>query len=107
MKARTRGVSLGSTLLVVVLVASLGLVLASSSVTHLQLMSQYSRSLRAQEFARSAAALGMERILRDRDLPNFGADRAIGETLKYGSESEGGCLTWTTAQRSLNPPIIC
>lgn len=67
MKPRS-GVALGTVLLAVVLLATLGMALASSGVVHLHLMTRSENDARARNLARSAVARGIERILDQHDF---------------------------------------
>lgn len=69
MKAR-RGVTLGTTLLLAVLVAALGLCLASASMTHLHLVSGNASTTRALDLARSAMATAIARLQSGHNLPD-------------------------------------
>ncbi|MBI3927772.1 MAG: hypothetical protein HY319_19685 [Armatimonadetes bacterium] len=81
----TQGIGLGTVLMVVAILATLGFALAGVSVTHLRLMSHASQEMEARNLARSAVARGLERILVDAD---FGADRADEDTVEVAfSES--------------------
>lgn len=70
--------SLGTTLLVVALVTTLGFALASLSVTHLNLMSSSSNRLQAKNLADSAVARAMEAVIDD---ITFGENGLPGDTL--------------------------
>lgn len=75
---KQRGISLGSTLLVVSLVACLGMAMASLSMTHLNLSSRTLNAARARDLARAVTALAIERIQSD---PTFGTEAGQERTL--------------------------
>ncbi len=54
--------ALGTTLVVAVLVATLGLIMASASITHLQLMARMHNEATARDLARSALHLAIDRV---------------------------------------------
>ncbi|MCE7872436.1 hypothetical protein DYH09_18940 [bacterium CPR1] len=60
-----RGVGLGTVLVVVALVGTLGMALAGVSVQHLSLMARSLNRSQALDLARSAMAMGLERVLTD------------------------------------------
>ncbi|GMU55829.1 MAG: hypothetical protein AMXMBFR33_49750 [Candidatus Xenobia bacterium] len=63
-----RGLGLGTALIVVALLATIGLLIASLSVTHLGLMARESNQAIAGDLARSVLALSVERIFRDKTV---------------------------------------
>lgn len=69
---RSQAVSLGVTLLIVLMLATLGLALARLSITHLHLNQRSSRELEATNLARSVVARAIQEIFDDR---TFGSTR--------------------------------
>ena len=89
-----RGVAMGTALVVAALVVTLGFALSSVSLAHLNLSTHHQSSARALQLARSALALGIEKVL-SRPQPDFGADRADGQIQHYGADPDGGWLTFS------------
>lgn len=77
-----RGISLGSTLLVVALLATLGFALAGVSISHLSLLAKTTGQQRAQNLARSVVAEAIARVLAD---PAYGKGRLPTEILEVKS----------------------
>lgn len=75
---RARGLSLGTVLIVTVLIATLGLALAGTSVTHLRLGQRVSHETRALNLARSVVAAGAESVFSDE---SYGESRSTGDSL--------------------------
>ncbi|MEW6278817.1 MAG: hypothetical protein AB1758_09360 [Candidatus Eremiobacterota bacterium] len=91
MKSR-QGVSFGTVLVVVALVMTLGFALAGVSVQHLNVMFQVTNRSQALDLARSAVALGMERVLTDNE---FGTRAGEDTTLTFtDSTGQQGRLTF-------------
>ncbi|MGE0494868.1 MAG: hypothetical protein AB7S38_37000 [Vulcanimicrobiota bacterium] len=84
---KKRGVSVGTTLLAVSLVAVLGFTLASLSVTHLSLTTREANSLQAHNLARSAVRQAMASILEQR---SFGLNGTAAENLTVRLEGSQG-----------------
>ncbi len=106
MKAR-RGIGLGTTLIVVALVATLGFIVASASVNHLQLMARSGNQAYASDLARSAVALALDRVFAQ---PEFGAPPTAGRTvtvhLPGAPEGSLGVLTFDPAEATaLEVPV--
>lgn len=95
---RAKGVGLGTVLVVVALVVTLGFALAGASVQHLGLQSRLTNGARALDMARAAANLGLERVLTDAD---YGKDPTA-DTLQEYTDSQGavGRLTFNPDQAS-------
>jgi len=98
---------MGTALLMVALIVTLAFSVTSLGVTHLNLTNRSSNSVRALNLARSAVALGYEKLLADSDL-RFGLDRAPGNLLTYAREGDkdGAFLTFSDADAApLGLPI--
>lgn len=92
---RRRGIGLGTTLIVVALVATLGFVVVSTSVSHLQVMSRTSNAALADDLARSALNLGLARIYQDRDFgTRTNEDRTLTVELPSAPAGSQGVLTF-------------
>lgn len=88
--------ALGTVLLAVALVSTLGLALASSSVVHLQLMSRTENVQAAENLARSAVARGIERVL---------VSQTFEGTVRFNRPEGEGLLTFSPDQaRDLQIP---
>lgn len=88
---------MGTALLMVALIVTLAFSVTSLGVSHLNLTNRSSNSVRALNLARSAVALGYEKLLADSEL-RYGQDRAPGNLLSYGVEDrDGAYLTFSTA----------
>lgn len=100
--SRPKAVSLGVTLLVVLMLATLGLALARMSISHLHLNQRSSRELEATNLARSVVARAIQEIFDDR---TFGSTRS--ETSDLRIELSGdrpgsfGHLTFRAEEASL------
>ncbi len=90
------GVGLGTVLVVVALVVTLGFALAGASVQHLNLQSRLTNAARAKDVARAAVNLGLERVLTN---PDYGADTSA-DTLQEFTDHDGavGRLTFNPGQ---------
>ena len=86
---KQRGVTLGTTLLVAVLVAMLGLCLASASLGHLRLVSHSDSSTQALDLARSAIATAIGHMQGGQKTPEIHLTTAEGEGLLTFSSSWG------------------
>lgn len=92
MRAGKRGVGLGTVLIVVALVGTLGMAMAGLSVQHLTTMTQTLNRSQALDLARSAMAMGLERVLADN---LYGTKPGEDCTLTYtDSEGQVGVLTF-------------
>ncbi|MCA9795852.1 MAG: hypothetical protein KC910_28790, partial [Candidatus Eremiobacteraeota bacterium] len=89
-----RGLSLGTVILVVTLLATLGLALAAASVSHLHLMTRASNARRAESIARSTVAQAVEHILSSTDQ-RYGTS---GESLEVVLSNGLGFLTFDPDQ---------
>ncbi|MGE0493534.1 MAG: hypothetical protein AB7S38_30270 [Vulcanimicrobiota bacterium] len=87
---KQRGLSLGTVILVVSLLATLGLTLAAASVSHLHLMTRASNARRAESVARSTVAQAVEHILSSVDQ-RYGT---AGESLEVEFASGVGYLSF-------------
>jgi hypothetical protein len=92
-KHHVLGATIGTVLLLTVVVVTLALALTSSSVTHLQLSQRTGNATIAQSMAESVIAAGLERILTDDD---FGTIRNEKEFLELSGSQPGttGKLTF-------------
>lgn len=97
---KARGVGLGTVLVVVALVVTLGFALAGASVQHLGLQTRLTNGSRALDMARAAVNLGLERVLTD---PDYGKDPTA-DTLQEYSDGQGavGRMTFNPNQASAN-----
>lgn len=95
---KRRGVGLGTTLIVVALVATLGFIVVGTSISHLQVMSHTSNAAVANDLARSVLHLALARVYQD---PQFGTrageDRSLSITLPNAPEGSQGLLTFDPA----------
>lgn len=86
---RIRGVTLGTTLLVAMLVAMLGLCLAGGSLSHLHLVSHSDTSTQALDLARSAMATAIARLQSGHNLPDVRVTAGPGEgLLSFGPQAD-------------------
>lgn len=86
---REQGVSLGTTLMVVSIVAMLGLALAASSITHLGLMARSNNATLALDQARSAVDIALAHLYTDK------AYGTSGETVtSQGPDQSAGWVTF-------------
>ncbi len=97
MRIKRRGVGLGTVLIVVALVGTLGMAMSSLSVQHLTMMTKSLNRSQALDLARSAMAMGLERVLADNEYGTKG-----GQTTLTFTDSEGGVgrLTFDAADAS-------
>lgn len=101
MRRRGRGLTLGTALLMVSLIVTLAFSVTSVGVTHLNLTNRSSNSVRALNLARSAVALGYEKLLADSDL-RYGADQAPGHLLSFAvDDKDGAFLTFSPTDAGL------
>lgn len=93
---KKHGVGLGTVLVVVALVVTLGFALAGASVQHLNVQSRLTNSARALDVARAAVNLGLERVLTNQD---YGKDSGT-DTLQEFKDSQGavGRITFNPIQ---------
>ncbi len=98
MKASTRGLSLGGTLLAIAVLSVLAFTLAGLSVTHLQLSSRQEHGLAASNAARSVVSQAISRILQRKE---FGETRGLDEEIRWEGPDSLGLLTFheATARR--------
>jgi hypothetical protein len=96
---KQRGVSLGTVLVVVTLLATAGLAISGVSVTHLNLMAQSSSTKQAENLARSVVAAGIEKVLTDAEH-DYGEARLAGEGLDIVTS---GPAQGSTARLTFNP----
>ncbi|MEW6277588.1 MAG: hypothetical protein AB1758_03115 [Candidatus Eremiobacterota bacterium] len=97
-KVGRRGVGLGTALVVGALVATLGLVVTGTAVSHLGLMSRASNRAFASDLACSTLALGVERIFGDQDFgARVGVDQTLTVTLPEAPEGSVGLLSFDSA----------
>ncbi len=84
-----RAVTLGTTLVVALLVAVLGFCLVSGSLTHLRLVSRGDSSSQALDLARSAVAMAIARLQSGQNQPEVQIAGAKGEgLLSFGSQAD-------------------
>jgi hypothetical protein len=99
MSKQKRGLGLGTTLVVVALVATLGFVVTAASVSHLRLMSHTTNEAYALDLARSTVHLGIERIFRDRAFGTRAAeDRTLTVDFPDAPAGSRGVLTFDPNQ---------
>ncbi|MEW6281694.1 MAG: hypothetical protein AB1758_24005 [Candidatus Eremiobacterota bacterium] len=104
---RTRGLSLGSTLLVACLVVTLGLALSGVSVTHLNLSARATSNSSARDLARSVLALAVERIQGNADFGAPGQPTDVNPLrVQFEATPGEGLLTFDPAEaRRLGIPL--
>ncbi|GMU51625.1 MAG: hypothetical protein AMXMBFR33_07710 [Candidatus Xenobia bacterium] len=92
---RRRGIGLGITLVVVALVFTLGMVVASASVSHLSLMTRTANAARADDLARSALALAVEKLFNDQRFgTRSGEDETVTVSLPFAPEGSQGMVSF-------------
>lgn len=94
------GVGLGTVLVVVAMVVTLGFALAGASIGHLNLQSKMTNGSRALDVARAAVNLGLERVLAN---PDYGKNPGDDTLLEF-KDSQGaiGRMTFNPTQATLN-----
>lgn len=98
-----RGVTVGGILLGVMVIALLGFTLAAVGTMHLNLSNRSNSATSASNLARSAASLGIAKILENQE---FGKDRAAGTTVEVVTELGKGVLTFNQAESETAPPEV-
>lgn len=86
MRKRSAGISIGTTLLAVALVATLAFTLASLSITHLSLVARTSQSEQARNLARSVVNQAIAGVLEDKSFGTAGEELVVSLA---GTEGEG------------------
>ena len=94
---RERGATIGTVLLVTVVVVMLALALTGSSVTPLQLSQKATNGTIAQSMAESAIAAGLEEVLENEEFGLLGSEQELVELSGTDSKSSG--------KLSFNPEI--
>lgn len=99
MRAKRRGVGLGTVLIVVALVGTLGMALSGLSIQHLNMMTRTLNRSQALDLARSAMAMGLERVLSDNE---YGTPTKPGPSTLTFTDPDGqvGVLTFDAADAS-------
>lgn len=97
--SRPRGLTIGSILLVVTIVATLGFALSSVSVQHLGLMTRQSNSEQARNLAESAINLAIEKVLSSAEY-EYGLDGQEPEPLMVSLD---GTTPGSKAVLTFNP----
>jgi hypothetical protein len=100
-KTPRKGLTLGTVLLAVVMVASLGFALSTVSVQHLGLMNRQSNSEQARNLAESTINLGIERVLTSTDYL-YGKDGSEAAPLEVSLE---GTHTGSLGRLTFNPDL--
>ncbi|NDD28169.1 MAG: hypothetical protein EB084_07880 [Proteobacteria bacterium] len=105
--SRRRAFGLAGALAVVGLVTAIAFVVASASVSHLQLSNHALNEAHAQDAARSAISLAIARMMRTSDYGTAaGADRTITVHLPEAPEKSGASLTFDPDQaKKLGVPL--
>ncbi|MBI3925300.1 MAG: hypothetical protein HY319_07165 [Armatimonadetes bacterium] len=91
----SQGISLGTVLLVIVIIATVALAMGSLSTYHLNLSNRAANAEHARNLAESMLSVAMERVLKNQD---YGTTRDPEETLEYrppgGPEDAVGRVTF-------------
>lgn len=95
MKLQKRGVGLGTVLIVVAMVGTLGLAMSGLSVQHLTVMTRNLNRSQALDLARSAMAMALERVLSDNEYGTKGGNTTLTFT---DNDGQKGVITFDAAQ---------